>query len=163
MSIKELFTTLTALQAVEETDIRMADTNEQRFFLHLINDKRLELTLDGEEVTFTVWDSWDDEDEDWDNEHVTTIGDAPQMVTTLAQDAFIVEFSEDAEDTGIEGESYQRAVVYNRLRDVVGEFDWVTTNIEEFEPDLYSKAARDNGWELTNITSTGATARLAQV
>lgn len=83
MTTNGIFNALYELEVVKSTKQHMPGTNEQRFFLRLVNDKRLELVSDEEEVIITVWENWDDEDEDWDDKHIVSPGEAPQLLAKL--------------------------------------------------------------------------------
>lgn len=157
----ELFEKLALNQAVLDTDVRMRGTNEERFYLHLINGRTIQFEVDDDQMLTTIWEKWDEEDEsDYLRQDSYPLNEAGIVVKHLAQGDFTVRFSEDAEDTP-SGQTLQHAEVTNEAGDEIGLFDWLTDNPEEFEPELYKKAALEFGWELTEITPQGGIARLA--
>lgn len=157
----ELFDKLVLSQAVLETHVRMCGTNEECFYLHLVNGRTIQFEVDEDEMLTTIWEKWDKEDEsNYLRQDSYPLNKAEIVVSHLAQGDFIVRFTEDSEDTP-SGKTRQYAEVTNEAGDEIGLFDWLTDNPEEFEPELYKKAALESGWELTDITPQGGIARLA--
>lgn len=157
----EMFEKLALDQAVLETDSRMVGTDQQRFYLHLINGRTVQFEVDGDELLTTVWEEWDEEDEEnFTSQESIPVDKAVEHIRNLAEGEFIVRFTEHAE-TAPNGKTRQYAEVTNNTDDEIGWIVWLTDNAEEFEPELYAEAAREHGWELSDITPQGATARLA--
>ncbi|WNO28421.1 hypothetical protein SEA_PSONYX_119 [Corynebacterium phage PSonyx] len=158
----DMFEKLALDQSVLETDSRMVGTDQQRFYLHLINGRTVQFEVDGNDFLTTVWEEWDEEDEgNFTFQEVTPLNEAEKWIKELAQGEFTVRFTEHAETTP-NGQTRQYAEVTNNTGDEIGWIVWLTDNAEEFEPELYAEAAREYGWELSNITPQGATAHLAK-
>lgn len=157
----ELFDKLALNQAVLDTHVRMRGTNEECFYLHLVNGRTIQFEVDEDEMLTTIWEEWDEEDEsDYLYQSSYPLNKAGTVVRNLAQGDFTVRFPEDAEDTP-RGRTLQHAKVANEAGDEIDLFYWLTDNPEDFEPELYKKAALESGWELTEITPQGGIARLS--
>lgn len=157
----DLFDQLALNQAVLDTEGHMRGTNEERFYLHLINGRTMQIEVDGNEMLATVWEKSDEVDEnDYLYQSDYPLNKAGSIVRQWGNGKFNVRFTEDAENTP-SGQTHQWAEVTNEAGDEIGWIVWLTDKPEEFEPELYKKAAREHGWELSDITPQGATARLA--
>lgn len=157
----DLFDNLALNQAVLDTEGHMRGTDEERFYLHLINGRTMQIEVDDNEMLATVWEKWNAEDEsDYLYQSNYPLDKAVSIVRQWGNGKFNVRFTEEAENTP-SGQTHQWAEVTNEAGDEIGWIDWPTDNPEEFEPELYEKAAREYGWELTDITPQGGIARLA--